>query len=162
METQNPPAAVSAPVDARDILQKILDGLGLQTKVERMTHEGATRLHVATADPGRLIGKRGQTLRQLQFLVNRIIQRQDPSAPRITVDCERYRERQSSDVLKKVIEAADTVRRWGEPASIGPYNALDRRTIHQHMLNDPELEVVSDGEEDGGSKKMTIRLKHKT
>jgi len=165
METETPissaPAAPSGPPpDPRETLQKMLDGLGLQTKVELFGMDGSTLLHIATVEPGRLIGKHGQTLSQLQFLLNRILQRGNPDAPRVIVDCERYRERQRDDILKKVLEAADRVRRWGDSVKIGPFNAFDRRVIHQHMERDRELEAVSDGEGDeAGMKRMIIRVR---
>ena len=161
METES--AAVPAPStplpDSREVLQKML---GLHTKVEQFTMDGSTLLHIATAEPGRLIGKHGQTLSQLQFLLNRILQRMNPDAPRVTVDCERYRERQRDDILKKVVEAADQVRRWGDPVKIGPFSAFDRRVIHLHMEKDRELEAVSEGDGDeAGMKKMLIRVREK-
>jgi spoIIIJ-associated protein len=161
MQPQSTQPSSAATLDPRQVLQKILDGLGLQTKVEQYTMDGATLLHIATADPGRLIGKHGQTLNQLQFLLNRILQRANPGAARVIVDCERYRERQRDELLKKVVEAADKVRRWGDPVKIGPFNAFDRRIIHLHMQKDRELEAVSEGEEDGGRKKIIIRLREK-
>ena len=167
METETPPSPSPSvpsgpPLDPRDVLQKMLDGLDLQTKVEEFTMDGSTLLHIATVEPGRLIGKHGQTLSQLQFLLNRILQRANPDAPRVTVDCERYRERQRDDILKKVLDAADRVRRWGEAVKIGPFNAFDRRVIHLHMEKDRELEAVSEGEGDeAGMKKMIIRVREK-
>jgi spoIIIJ-associated protein len=167
METETPaspsrPIPTGPPLDPRDVLQKMLDGLGLQTKVEVFTMDGSTLLHIATVEPGRLIGKHGQTLSQLQFLLNRIIQRANPDAPRVTVDCERYRERQRDDILKRVADAADQVRRWGDAVTIGPFNAFDRRVIHLHMEKDRELEAVSEGEGDeAGMKKMIIRVREK-
>ena len=154
MDTQTSAALSPAatPLDPQQVLQKMLDGLGLQTKVERYTMDGSTLLHIATVEPGRLIGKHGQTLNHLQFLVNRILQRADPDAPRVIVDCERYRERQRDDLLKIVLEAADRVRRWGDAVHIGPFSAFERRIIHLHMQRDPELEAVSEGEEDAGRK----------
>jgi len=163
MDTQTSvaPTPAAKSVDPQQVLQKMLDGLGLQTKVERYTMDGTTLLHIATVEPGRLIGKHGQTLNHLQFLVNRVLQRADPTIPRVIVDCERYRERQRDDLLKVVLDAADRVRRWGDPVHIGPFSAFDRRIIHQHVQRDPELEVVSESEEDGGRKKMTLRVKAK-
>ena len=167
METETPTSAASSipsgPLpDPRAALQTMLDGLGLQTKVEAFTMDGSTLLHIATVEPGRLIGKHGQTLSQLQFLLNRILQRMSPDAPRVIVDCERYRERQRDDILKKVVEAADKVRRWGDPVRIGPFTAFDRRVIHLHMEKDRELEALSEGEGDeGGMKKMVIRVREK-
>jgi spoIIIJ-associated protein len=156
MDTPTP-----TPVDPREVLQKMLDTLGIQTKVEPYTMDGAPLLHIATADPGRLIGRGGQTLNSLQFLLNRIVQRHNPDAPRIIVDCERYRERQRDDLIKEALQAAEKVRRWGEPVEIGPYSAFDRRTIHRHMERDPELEVVSEEGDEAGSKKMIVRLREK-
>jgi spoIIIJ-associated protein len=153
------PQALSQPLDPRQVLQKLLDGLGLQTKVEEMTMDGAKFLHIATVEPGRLIGKHGQTLGHLQFLLNRILQRADKNAPHITIDCERYRERQHDEILKDVSEAADRVRRWGDPVRIGPYGAFDRRLIHQYIERDAELEIVSEDEELGGRKKMILRVR---
>lgn len=161
METQTSAASATppSPVDPRAVLQTMLDGLGLQTKVEQHNVDGSVLLHVATAEPGRLIGKGGQTLSQLQFLLNRVLQRIDAAAPRVIVDCESYRERQNDEILHRVDEAVDRVRRWGDEVRIGSYNAFERRTIHQHMQKDPEIEAISEGEEDGGRKKMLIRLK---
>jgi spoIIIJ-associated protein len=126
-ETAATPTSSAPLPDSRKILQEMLDGLGLQTKVEQFTMDDSPLLHIATADPGRLIGRGGQTLNHLQFLLNRILQRADPDAPRVIVDCERYRERQRDDILKKVLDAADKVRRWGDAVKIGPFNAFDRR-----------------------------------
>ena len=157
-----PRTPAATPVDPRAVLQTMLDGLGLQTKVETQTHEGAVLLFVNTTEPGRLIGKGGQTLSQLQFLLNRVLLRQDPAAPRVTVDCENYRDRQNDEILHRADEAAAKVRRWGDAVRIGPYSAFERRVIHQHVQQDPELEADSEGEEDGGRKKIIIRLKPKT
>ena len=161
METQTPaaPSRAAKPADPREILQHILDGLGLQTKVETQTIDGAPLLHIATAEPGRLIGKHGQALGHLQFLVNRILQRRDPNAPRVIVDCERYRERANDELVKKAVEAADRVRRWGDAVHIGPFSAFERRIIHQHFANDYEIEAVSEDGDDAGRKKMTIRVR---
>ena len=107
METQTStapspsPAPVATPsVNPQEVLQKMLDGLGLQTKVELYHMDDAPLLHIATAEPGRLIGKHGQTLQHLQFLLNRVLQRFNPDAPRVIVDCERYRERQRDDLIR--------------------------------------------------------------
>jgi len=145
--------------DPQNVLQIMLDGLGLQTKVEQYSMDGTTLLHIATADPGRLIGKKGQALSDIQFLLNRILHRVNPDLPRVIVDCERYRERQRDEIIKKALEAADKVRRWGDAVWIGPFNAFDRRIIHQHVQKDPELEAVSEGDEVDGRKKMVIRIR---
>ncbi len=154
------PAPVT-PLDPKEALQKMLDGLGLQTKVEMFTQDDAPLLHIATADPGRLIGRGGQTLDQLQFLLNRMIQRANPDAPRVIVDCERYRERERDELIKKALDAVDRVRRWGDAVTIGPYSPCERRIIHRHIERDPELEAISEGEGEDSRKRMVIRVKGK-
>lgn len=163
MDTQvtDAPPVAPTPVDPTKVLQQLLDGLGLHTKVEHYTMDGSTLLHIATVEPGRLIGKYGQTLNQLQFLLNRMLQRISPDTPRVLVDCERYRERLRDQVIRKAAEAADKVRRWGDPVTIGPFSPFDRRIIHLHIQRDSELEAVADGDETEGSKKIIIRLKQK-
>jgi spoIIIJ-associated protein len=160
-ETSSPSPAAPSPVDPRDVLQQMLNGLGLQTKVEQYTMDSSTLLHIATVEPGRLIGKHGQTLSQLQFLLNRVLQRMNPGAEHVIVDCERYRERQRDDIIRQALDAAEKVRRWGEPVRIGPFNAFDRRIIHLQIQKDAELEAISEGEEDGGRKRMIIQVKQK-
>jgi spoIIIJ-associated protein len=153
------PAPTSTPRDPREVLQTMLNGLGLEATVERQDCENHVRLHISTAEPGRLIGRHGQTLSQLQFLVNRILLRADPNAPRVQIDCENYRHRQRDDVLAKVREAAEKVRRWGEPVEVGPLGPTDRRAIQEHFAADPEIEAVCESGDDAGLKKLTLRLK---
>ena len=151
--------STGTPLNPKDVLEKILDGLALQGTVEQDMVDGNVLLHITTPDPGRLIGRRGQTLSQLQFLVNRILLRASQDAPRVTIDCENYRGKLRDDVSQQALEAADKVRRWGEPVVIGPYNAFDRRAIHQQFKDDPEIEVLSEDDQDGGMKKMTLKIK---
>jgi spoIIIJ-associated protein len=153
-----PPVIGPSPVE---VLKKMLDGLDIKAKVEQMPLDDGVMLHIATDDPGRLIGKHGQTLTHLQFLLNRVLQRLSPGAPHVVVDCERYREQQRDDLVKQALEAAQKVKRWGEPVEVGPFGAFDRSVIHQHIERDPELEAVSDGDEEGGRKKIIIRVKQK-
>ncbi len=154
------PSPVSAtPLDPQEVLETILKHLGLPGSVEKETVEGNVLLHVSTPEPGRVIGRRGQTLSQMQFLINRMVMRSSQDAPRVTIDCENYRGKQRDDTLRQAREAADKVRRWGEPVDIGPLNAFDRRVIHQSFADDKELEAVSEDEQGSGLKRMTIRLR---
>lgn len=170
METTTPDTSVTktaaekgTPPNPAEVLQKMIGLLGIQAKVQQLPSDGSSvLLHIGTDDPGRLIGKGGQTLSQLQFLLNRMLQRMHSDSPHVVVDCESYREQQHEDTLKKAIEAAEKVRRWGEAASIGPLGALDRRVVQQHFDKDPELEAVSDNKEEGGRKKMIIRIRQKS
>ena len=151
--------ASAAPLNPKDVVEKILAGLAIPGTVEQSLLDGAPFLHITTPDPGRLIGKQGQTLSQLQFLVNRILQRHDLQAPRVTIDCEHYRDHQNDDILRQAREAAEKVRRWGESVHLGPLALFDRRIIQQYFEHDRELEAISEPGADAAKKKLTIRVR---
>ena len=155
----NPDQAPAAPLNPKTVVEKILASLEVPGTVEQALLDGAPFLHITTPDPSRLIGKQGQTLSQLQFLVNRILQRHDLQAPRVTIDCEHYRDQQNDDILRQAHAAAEQVRRWGEAVHIGPLATFDRRIIHQHFDQDRELEAVSEPGDEAGKKKLTIRVR---
>ena len=153
------PQSTGTPLDPKEVLENILNGLGLETKVEQSDLDGNLLLHITTPEPGRLIGRHGQTLSQLQFLVNRILFRHDPNAPRVTIDCEGYRDQQNNDLLNKCAEAANRVRRWGDEVIIGPFTTIERRVISEHFARDVEVEAMSEPGDEAGRKKMAIRIR---
>ncbi len=137
------------------ILEKILGTLGFAATVEEHQLGGDLMLDVKIPEPGRLIGRQGQTLTDLQYLVNRILFQQDQSAPKIMVDVGGYRIELRDALLKKVGEAAEKVRRWGEPVELEPLSAYERRTVHQALKDDPDIETQSI-EVDGTEKKVLL------
>ena len=143
----------------QQVLQEMLDRLGVKTKVEQSSQDGQILLQITTADPARLIGRQGQTLNQLQFLLNRILLRHEEQAPRVIVDCERYRQRERDEVLEAARAAADRVRRWGEPETIGPFSAVERHLICRQLASDAELEASAEGGADDAPQKIRIRVK---
>ena len=156
MNTAPQPAS---PLNPKDVVATILSGLAIPGTVEQSLLDGAPFLHITTPDPGQLIGKQGQTLSQLQFLVNRILQRHDLQAPRVTIDCEHYRDHQNEDILRQARDAAAQVHRWGEAVRIGPLATFDRSLIQKHFEADRELEAISEPGDEAGKKKITIRVR---
>jgi len=155
-----PAPAVPLPhVEPKEVLEKILTGLGLEATVEQQSLNQSVLLHITTDEPGRLIGRHGQTLSQLQFLVNRILLRVSAEAPRVQIDCENYRNRQRDDVNEKAKEAGEKVRRWGEPVEIGPYSTAERQAIQEFFKSDREIEAVSEDGDETAAKKLTLRIK---
>jgi spoIIIJ-associated protein len=151
--------SVLTGVPPRDVLQKMLTLLTLPATVQQIPSETTTLLQVSTTESARLIGKRGQTLHQLQFLLNRMLHRANPDIPHVVIDCERYRERQYDDLLTQVRESAEKVHRWGEPVRVGPYSAPERRAILEHFERDSEIEIITDPGDESDRKKILIRLR---
>jgi len=79
------------PAQPKDILEKILGTLGFPATVEEHKLGDDLMLDVKTEDSGRLIGRQGQTLADLQYIVNRILFQQDQNAPKVMIDVGGYR-----------------------------------------------------------------------
>lgn len=143
-------------MEPKKTLEELLRRLGFPATVtEHAEDDGQILLDIHSDEPGRLIGRSGQTLADLQFLVNRLVFRSDASAPRIVLDVGGYR-RQARDLLiKRATEAAEKVRRWGDIVELEPMNAFDRRIVHQALKEDPDVETHS-VEVEGSDKKVVL------
>jgi spoIIIJ-associated protein len=148
------------PVDPKPTLQRILDLLGFTTTIDEHHLEDGILLDVKTEDSGRLIGRQGQTLSDLQYLTNRLLFQQDPSSPKIMVDVSGYRAQAREALVKKAKEAAEKVRRWGDVVELEPLSAFDRRIIHQALKDDPTIETHSVEVEGTDKKAILLRPKH--
>ncbi len=146
-------------VPPKATLEKLLDLLGFSATVEEQKNEDGITLDVKTDDSGRLIGRQGQTLSDLQYIANRLLFQQDQNVPKVTVDVAGYRSQAREALVKKAKEAAEKVRRWGDIVELEPLSAFDRRVVHQALKDDPDIETQS-VEVDGTEKKaMLLRLK---
>ena len=141
----------------KDTLQQILNSLGFEAIVEEQHFDDGLTLEVKTEDSGRLIGRQGQTLADLQYLVNRILFTQDPSIPKVTVDVGNYRGQARDALLKKAKDAAEKVRRWGDVVELEPMNAFDRRIVHTALKDDPKVETHSVEVEGTSMKAILLR-----
>ena len=148
------------PAEPQAALQRILELLGFSATVEEHHLEDGLLLDVKTDDSGRLIGRQGQTLADLQYITNRMLFQQDPSVPKVTVDVCGYRAQAREALVKKAMDAAEKVRRWGDVVELEPLNAFDRRIIHQALKNDPGIETHSVEVEGTDKKVILLRPKH--
>jgi len=148
------------PAEPKVTLEKILELLGFTATVDEHRMEDGILLDVKTEDSGRLIGRQGQTLADLQYIANRLLFQMDPSAPKIMVDVGGYRAQAREALVKKAKEAAEKVRRWGDVVELEPLSAFDRRIIHQALKDDPTIETHSVEVEGTDKKAILLRPKH--
>jgi len=148
------------PAQPKVTLEKIMELLGFTATVEEHSMEDGILLDVKTEDSGRLIGRQGQTLADLQYIANRLIFQQDPAAPKIMVDVGGYRAQAREALVKKAKDAAEKVRRWGDVVELEPMSAFDRRVIHQALKDDPGVETASVEVEGTDKKAILLRPKH--
>lgn len=118
-------------------------------------------LDIQTADPGRLIGRQGATLSDLQYLVNRLVFHGDESSKRVQLDVGGYRMEARDQLIQRAREAADKVRRWGDIIEMEPMNAYDRRIVHQALKEDADVETHS-VEVEGSDKKVILLRPRRT
>ncbi len=148
------------PAEPKATLETLLTLLGFSATVEEHHLEEGVLLDVKTDDSGRLIGRQGQTLSDLQYITNRLLFQQDPSAPKIMVDVSGYRAQAREALVKKAKEAAEKVRRWGDVVELEPLSAFDRRIIHQALKDDPNIETHSVEVQGTDKKAILLRPKH--
>jgi spoIIIJ-associated protein len=148
------------PAQPKETLEKILASLGFQAVVEEHRLESGLLLDVKTDDAGRLIGRQGQTLADLQYITNRLLFQQDPGSPKVTVDVGGYRAQAREALVKKAKDAAEKVRRWGDAVELEPLNAFDRRIVHHALKDDPDVETHSVEVEGSEKKAILLRPRH--
>lgn len=148
------------PALPKATLEELLQLLGFVATVEELTLEDGVLLDVKTEDSGRLIGRQGQTLADLQYITNRLLFQQDPAAPKVMVDVGGYRAQAREALVKKAKDAAEKVRRWGDVVELEPLSAFDRRIIHQALKDDPGVETHSVEVEGTEKKAILLRPKH--
>ena len=148
------------PAQPKPTLEKLLELLGFPATVDEQSMDDGIILDVKTEDSGRLIGRQGQTLADLQYITNRLLFQQDQSAPKVMVDVSGYRAQAREALVKKAKDAADKVRRWGDVVELEPLSAFDRRIIHHALKDDPDIETQSVEVEGTDKKAMLLRPKH--
>jgi len=134
---------------AEAFLKEIFDTMGtevsLQTSFDHEDNELDVRL--TGNDMGILIGKRGQTLDSLQYLVSLVVNKHHDGYIRIKLDTENYRERREEKLTSLAENIAGKVRRTRKPVSLEPMNPYERRIIHSALQNDPYVTTYSEGED---------------
>jgi spoIIIJ-associated protein len=148
------------PAQPKETLENILTSLGFPATVEEHQLEEGVLLDVKTDDAGRLIGRQGQTLSDLQYITNRILFQQDANTPKIMVDVGGYRAQAREALVKKAKDAAEKVRRWGDAVELEPMTAFDRRVVHQALKDDPDVETHSVEVEGTDKKAILLRPRH--
>jgi len=155
-ETKDP-AVLAKLGEARTLLEDILGWLSDQTTVHvREASKERIRLEVSGDKTGLLIGKRGQTLDALQFLINKMVNRTAENAIRIEVDMEQYRKRREQSLQSMAVRLGEKVKKKRKPITVEAMNAHDRRVIHLALKSDPSLETRSVGK--GEMRKLVIHL----
>ncbi len=139
---------------AQELTIGLLERMGVHAEVEGFVKDGDICLDIKGDQEGILIGKDGRTLESLQMLIRRMVDKALKNAARVVLDVDGYRKRRAESLIALAQRVGEKVKRTGQPLTIGPFSAHDRRTIHITFKEDPSLETESLGE--GELKKVRI------
>lgn len=134
--------------EARTILEEILRRIPVEVEIDANVSEGAVYLDIKGDGSGLLIGKKGQTLDALQFLVNKIVNKNNAAGLKVevVVDTENYRIRKRENLRETALKTSEKAKRTLKPVSLNPMPAAERRIIHLILAEDREVYTKSYGE----------------
>jgi spoIIIJ-associated protein len=133
---------------ALDAVDEILDGFDLDADAEGYTDpEGNVVVEVSGSDLGCLIGRRGQTLEAVQYLVSRVVSKAAERRVRVVLDAENYRARRREALEELALRTASRVAGSRQAVSLRPMTPSERRIVHMVLAEEPGVETHSEGEE---------------
>ena len=148
-------AAPAAPRDesptaarVRELLERITAELGLHPRIEIREDEQTLTASCSGPELGMLIGKHGQTIDAIQYLVNAILAR-EPGEERkeVVVDAAGYRERRRASLEALAVRSAERARSLGERVELEPMTAVERKVVHVRLKDFPGVATTSEGTE---------------
>lgn len=134
---------------AKEFLNQVFGAMGMQVSIETVYNASDRELLVSMEgdDMGILIGKRGQTLDSLQYLVSLVVNKETEGYLRVKLDTENYRERRKETLETLAKNISYKVKRTKHPVSLEPMNPYERRIIHSALQNDKYVMTRSEGED---------------
>ncbi len=134
---------------AKAFLEDVFKAMNMEVVIKTSFDQEETCLNIdlAGAEMGVLIGKRGQTLDSLQYLVSLVINKDLDGYVRVKVDTENYRERRAKTLENLARNVAFKVKRTRRAVELEPMNPYERRIIHSALQNDRYVTTYSEGEE---------------
>lgn len=144
-----PAEAAAMGQKAKEVLAEILNLMGISAEVDLRTGEKTeeTVVEIRAENSGLLIGRKGQTLEALQYLVSRIAgERGGTEAPHIVVDIENYRQRRRKSLEDLALRLGEKAKRQRKTVTVDALSAADRRIIHAALQDDPWVTTKSLGQ----------------
>jgi len=132
---------------AKRFLSQILGHMGLDVEIDVTLKEKQIYINLKGKNMGILIGKRGQTLDSLQYLVNLVINKGDQQYIGVMLDTENYRKRRRETLENLASNLAKKARMTRRPVVLEPMNPYERRIIHATLQNDRQVSTYSEGDE---------------
>jgi spoIIIJ-associated protein len=144
--------------ESRTLLLELLRHMDFDVQVDARPHgDTGAYLTIRASEVAALIGREGQVLEALQYVMNRIVRRRISAEWFCIVDAAGYREQRQLVMAREARDIAERVRSTGRPFTFPPLSPMDRRAVHRALANDPDLETVSLEPAVDGFKRVVIR-----
>ena len=155
-------AVAGKEISAEDFLKDVFKAMDMvvDIKVTENTEEKTMDIELSGEEMGVLIGKRGQTLDSLQYLVSLVVNKYSDDYIRVKIDTENYRERRKETLENLARNIAYKVKRTRKTVSLEPMNPYERRVIHSALQNDRYVTTHSEGEEPYRRVVVTLKDNH--
>ena len=132
----------------REILERITGGLSLRCRIEIVEEDESLVATLSGSNLGLLIGKHGQTIDAIQYLVNAIVWRAWPEDRKeVTIDAAGYRERRRGALESLAVRSAEEALASHSPVALEPMTAVERKIVHVVLKEFDGVETSSDGTE---------------
>lgn len=131
----------------KGIMTDILNTMDLQAKLDIVEKDNTVTINLEGENLGILIGRRGETLDALQYLVNLSINKNQENRKKFILDIEGYRTRREDTLKKLAHKLADKAMQRGRNVVLEPMNSLERRIIHTALQGRDDISTFSEGEE---------------
>jgi spoIIIJ-associated protein len=143
---------------AVDFLEDVFDKMDVDANIEANEQEDGILIRITGKDSAIIIGKRGETLDSLQYLTSLVVNRNEKTYKRVTIDIENYRKKREETLVKLANRLAERVVRYRKNITLEPMNPYERRIIHSTLQNNKHVETYSIG--DDPNRKVIITLRH--
>lgn len=140
-----------------EFLQVLFDKMRLNPEISVKEEEGNILVNLQGEDLGILIGRRGETLDSLQFLVNLFVNKSSENYKKVIIDIEDYRKKRENTLYSLAEKLSNKVKRTGRKISLEPMSPQERRIIHMALQENKSVNTYSEGEEP--FRKVVIDLK---
>lgn len=144
---------------AEEFLGEMLEAMEIPCVIETLQEDNTLFIEIKGDDMGILIGRRGQTLDSLQYLVSLVVNRNGGHYIRVILDTENYRDKRQKTLEALADKMASKAVRYGRKMSLEPMNPSERRIIHARLQKDDRVFTFSEGDEP--YRHVVIQLKEK-
>jgi spoIIIJ-associated protein len=132
---------------ARVLVENVLSAMGLTGEVSVFENEEGVQLEIRGEKMGVLIGRRGETLNALQYLVGLAVNRSESEKRRVQLDVEGYRKKREETLRELALKLAEKAKRRGRNVVLEPMSSQERRVIHMALKGRNDIYTFSEGEE---------------